>query len=168
MRWSPIPSLRSHDVDLIVDLPLARVPELFGALKGSFYVDESEMTRAVRSARAFNILHLARFEKLDLFVAGTDPLDVAQLEQPMLRTLHADSERCFPVTAPEVVVVRKLDWYRRGDRVSDRQWRDVLAVLRVQGGRLDRARMRTLAQASGLEALLDEAFVAAWSGDAPA
>jgi hypothetical protein len=35
----------------------------------------------------------------------------------------------FP-KAPEDTVLRKLWWYRQGNEVSERQWRDVLAVLR--------------------------------------
>ena len=157
----------TNDVDLLIELPAARVEELFDALKEHFYVDESEMRGAVREARSFNAIHLKRYDKLDLFVAGDSTLDRAQLDNPPRVRLTADHTRSFPVTAPEVVVLRKLDWFQRGDRVSDRQWRDVLAVLRVQRERLDLGRMWELAAASGLEALLAEAFDAAWGGPTP-
>ena len=42
------------------------------------------------------------------------------------------------VKSPEDTILRKLLWYRMGGEVSDRQWSDILGVLQVQGGRLDR------------------------------
>jgi len=41
-------------------------------------------------------------------------------------------------------VLRKLWWCRLGDEVSERQWRDVLAILRVQGDAERRANRRAL------------------------
>jgi hypothetical protein len=55
-------------------------------------------------------------------------------------------------------VLRKLEWYRRGGEVSDRQWRDVIAILRVQGDRIDRARLREWAPRLGIGDLLEKAL----------
>jgi hypothetical protein len=50
------------------------------------------------------------------------------------------------VTSAEDVVLRKLRWFDDGDQVSDRQWRDILAVLRTQAGRLDDAYLDSTAR----------------------
>ena len=42
------------------------------------------------------------------------------------------------VHTPEDIPLQKLRWYRLGGDVSDRQWRDILSIVRVQGARLDR------------------------------
>lgn len=52
----------------------------------------------------------------------------------------------------------KLQWYRDGGGVSDRQWNDVLGVLKVQGPVLDRAYLEEWALELGLAGLLREAL----------
>ncbi|HZT80221.1 MAG TPA: hypothetical protein VFA26_08365, partial [Gemmataceae bacterium] len=37
------------------------------------------------------------------------------------------------------LILFKLRWYRLGNEVSEKQWDDVLSVLKVQAGRLDDA-----------------------------
>jgi hypothetical protein len=51
-------------------------------------------------------------------------------------------------------VLAKLQWYRAGGGVSDRQWTDVLGVLKVQGATLDRAYLEEWARELGLMELL--------------
>ena len=152
----------THDVDILVQLGPESISPLVDALAGRFYVDEGAVADAVSGAAAFNVIHLKQFQKIDVFVAGFGPLDQAQLARPALRPLSPGSPRSYPVTAPEIVVLRKLDWYRRGGEVSDRQWRDVLAVLRVQRGRLDLGAMEELAAAERLQDLLRRALADAY------
>ena len=61
------------------------------------------------------------------------------------------------MTGPEAIVLQKLLWYRTGDEVSDRQWRDVLGVLKVQGASLDLAYLERTAVILGLSELLARA-----------
>jgi hypothetical protein len=55
------------------------------------------------------------------------------------------------------VILAKLHWFRKGGEVSEKQWRDVLGVLKVQGERLDCAYLEAMAGRFGLADLLARA-----------
>jgi hypothetical protein len=69
------------------------------------------------------------------------------------------------VHPPEDILLQKLRWYRLGGG-SDRQWRDVLAIIRVQGTRLDRDYLHQYASAVDVSDLLGRALDEA--GESPA
>ena len=99
----------THDVDILARVEPQSIRPLVDALAGRFYVDEGAVADAVRDATAFNVIHLKLFQKVDVFVAGGGALDQAQLASPTPRPLGLDSRRIYPVTTPEVLVLRKLD-----------------------------------------------------------
>jgi hypothetical protein len=55
-------------------------------------------------------------------------------------------------------VLAKLDWFRRGDERSERQWTDVLGVLRAGADTLDRNYLVTGAEELGVADLLKKAL----------
>ena len=66
----------------------------------------------------------------------------------------------------EDIVIHKLDWYRMGGSISERQWADVLGVLKLQSDALDRAHLVYWAGELGLTDLLERALTEAgfdWS-----
>ena len=146
----------TQDADVVVDLPPSRVGELVAALAGRFYVDEEMASNAVARAASFNVIHLETMFKVDLFVLGSDALSRSELARRQRYQIGRDLTAVF-VASAEDTVLQKLLWYRRGNEVSDRQWRDVVEVLRVQGLRLDRDYLDRWADQLELRVLLDEA-----------
>lgn len=65
--------------------------------------------------------------------------------------------RSVRIATPEDTALRKLWWYREGGEVSDRQWRDVLGVLRQLGGAAEEEYLVKSAGALGVLDLLDRA-----------
>lgn len=61
-------------------------------------------------------------------------------------------------TMAEVTVLAKLDWYRKGGEVSDRRWRDLRGVLKVQADALDQEYLEHWAKELGVADLLRRAL----------
>jgi hypothetical protein len=147
------------DVDLVADVRPQHARRLVASLRDAYYLDEDAVRTAVRDRASFNLIHLATMIKIDVFVAGRDPFDQAELSRARRETLDDDEHaRAFFVKSPEDVVLRKLRWYRDGGEVSERQWSDVVGVLRVQAAALDLAYTRQWADRLGLAPLLARAL----------
>jgi hypothetical protein len=144
------------DIDIVVALEERHVAPLAAALSPEFYVDADALHRAVRTRSSANLIHQETQLKVDLFVAGGTPLDARQLSRR--QAVDLGDGRRLHVHPPEDILLQKLHWYRVGGEVSDRQWRDVAAIVRVQGDRLDREYLVQAAPVLGVSDLLKRAL----------
>ena len=146
------------DVDLIAGLRLEHVESLVQMLGEAFYMDAGAIREAIRHRRSFNVIHLETMFKVDVFVRKQRPFDQAQFERRLLQTLTTDPERVVYVASAEDTILTKLEWYRMGGEISDRQWNDVLNVIKIQGEQLDRDYLRRWAAQLGIADLLERAL----------
>jgi hypothetical protein len=147
----------TNDVDLVVDLAPEHVSPLLTMLGNRYYVTLEAVSEAAHHGGTFNLIHLETAVKVDVFVAGDDPFDAERLASRTRVRVGPDERDMLDVDTAEHTILRKLEWYRRGDEVSERQWRDVLGVIRVQGSRLDWDRLATWAARLGVADLLARA-----------
>lgn len=146
------------DTDIVADLSLRQAQPFADLLAGSFYFDIDTIRHAIQQRSSFNVIHLATMFKVDIFVSKGRPFDRQQLDRRQRLIVDPDSGRTIYVATAEDTILTKLAWYRLGGEVSDRQWRDILGVLTVQGNRLDQAYMRRWAEDLGVSDLLEQAL----------
>jgi hypothetical protein len=152
----------SIDVDLAAELRPEHVAPLVGALSGEFYVSAPRVKEAVDARRSFNVIHLATMMKVDVFVSRERPYERALFDRLTPEFLDAGGTSMpHPVPRAEDVILLKLEWFRAGGEVSDRQWGDVLGVIKVAGQSLDRDYLSRWADDLGVADLLQRAFVTA-------
>lgn len=139
------------DVDIVADLRPVHVHPFYLRLNETYYIDEDAMRWAVRDRRTFNVIHFESTTKVDIYVGKDDPLSRGQMER---RIFVEAAGAQLPICSAEDIILQKLLWFEQGARVSDRQWRDVLGVARVNRERLDRSYLDGHARANGLADLL--------------
>lgn len=148
----------TNDADLIVDLKMELVEPLVRALTPAFYADADSIRQAIRDKRNFNLIHLESMFKIDVFVQKARPFDRAQFNRRISAILATDPERTAFVASAEDTILAKLEWFEMGGGVSDRQWSDILGVLKAQGELLDLAYLREWASRLQLTDLLERAL----------
>jgi hypothetical protein len=149
---------QTRDLDLVVDLPQARVPLLVARLQSDFYVDADVIRRAIQRHSHFNAIHVKSGFKIDIFPRGPEPFDRSEFNRGSLQRLVDDPPRDVMVKSPEDTLLRKLQWYRLGSETSDRQWNDILGIIQTQGERLDLDYLRYWADELELSDLLGRAL----------
>jgi hypothetical protein len=145
----------TQDADIIANLSLEMARPLVELLGSEFYADEERIASGIDRRSSFNVIHLPTMFKVDIFLVGRDAWSESAVQRR--RSVEVDDQGTHVlVTSPEDIVLHKLVWYREGGHVSDRQWRDALGVLQVQGKRLDRTYLNEMAEELGVADLLEE------------
>lgn len=141
------------DVDFAAHLDPELVEPLALALEARFFVEVEDIRDAVDRQRSFNAIDKTSFMKVDVHVRPRSGHFAEEIRRA--RTVQLSSEGSARLATPEDTLLRKLWWYRRGDEVSDRQWRDVLGIVRTLGPALDRDYLHTWADELGVRDLLE-------------
>lgn len=148
---------QTRGVDLVADLRAKHVTALVGRLADTFYVDGGMIREAISRHSSFNLVHFESGFKVDIFVLGEGPFDLEEFGRSKPARLVQEPPRDVFVKSPEDTVLRKLTWYRLGGQVSERQWLDVLGILKLQAEGLDKEYLSRWAADLGVADLLEQA-----------
>jgi hypothetical protein len=147
----------SIDAEILIQMTEEDVEAFVASLGRDFYSDAEGLRRAIRTGASTNLVHRPTGIKVDLFAASSF-LDAQQLERRKRIQVSAAPDRFLYVHSPEDILLQKLHWYRLGGHISDRQWRDALSIVLVQGPRIDREYLSTMADRLDLTDLLGRAL----------
>jgi hypothetical protein len=156
----------TQDLDLVIDLDARIAPQLIDVMSGEFYISESAVMEAIAKSRpapresSFNAIYLPSLEKAHIFVMDSDdPFSASVISRRQLHPVSGLTEEGIYIYSPEDIILQKLSWYKPTPRASQKQWRDVLGVLKVQGEGLDRAYLNQWALTLKLTDLLSGALL---------
>jgi hypothetical protein len=123
------------DGDLVALIFAPQVKRLAEVLGPGWYCDVEMMEQALQQRRAFNLIHIGSAQKYDVFPASTD-FHESELERAKPTPLGIEGAELCPVASAEDSLLAKLQWYRDGGEVSDRQWSDIGGII-IQNPNLD-------------------------------
>ncbi|MCP3994193.1 MAG: hypothetical protein GY722_03885 [bacterium] len=149
------------DVDFAIQLETSQVDRLAAELEEDFYVDRSMLLEAAAEHRHSNVIHKKSMIKVDLYARPPRGIYIEEIRRAESMRLRTKPEGFAQVATPEDVVLQKLRWYRLGNEISDRQWRDVLGILKLRGGSMDRSYLDRWAAELSVDDILRRAFAEA-------
>jgi hypothetical protein len=110
----------------------------------------------VHTGKPCNLIHRTTGFKVDVFVLRKREFSRVEMAR-RVPFEFAKGQRAY-LAAVEDCVLTKLEWYEKGGRVSDRQGRDVLGLLKGREAGIDRSYLQQWAPALGVGESLQRAL----------
>jgi hypothetical protein len=147
------------DIDIVAYLIRDQVHAFVEMLHNEYYIDEQMIEDAIENASSFNLIHLETMMKIDIFIYKEEPYHQSALSRRCLDLLvDDDQDSTLYFSSPEDIILSKLRWYEMGNRVSERQWMDIIGVIKVQSDSLDKDYLSNWSKSLGLFDLLKQAY----------
>lgn len=148
----------TQDSDIIAEMHPEHARPFVESLQNEFFIDEEMITESIQRNSSFNIIHRDTMFKVDVFIPRQRPFQQSQIARAQRQIFDLESEISANFASAEDTVLSKLEWYRMGGEVSDRQWRDILGVLKTGAGELDLDYMQKWAKELNVSDLLERAL----------
>ena len=148
----------TQDSDVIAEMRPEHIQPFVSALEADFYLDREMIAESILRNSSFNILHRDTMFKVDVFIPRPRPFLQSQLARARRQTFSLGTEVSAKFASPEDTILSKMEWYRMGGDGSERQWRDILGVLKTMAGDLDLEYLRHWARELKISDLLERAL----------
>ena len=114
---------------------------------------------AIKRKSSFNIIHLETMFKIDIFLKKGSLYDEEAFKRKRKENLDEESKDAeFFISSSEDIILNKLGWFRMGGEIAERQWNDILGVIKVQSKLLDKKYRFKWAGELGIKDLLEKVF----------
>ena len=131
----------TQDVDVVAAVQLKHVQTLVALLQQDYYIDADMIRGAIHRRSSFSLLHHDTGVKVDVFVQKSSPFAQQEMQRAREEVLEVGS-RPFFFASPEDMILAKLDWWKLGGEVSNRQWNDIVEIMKEKRAALDIAYLR--------------------------
>lgn len=138
----------TRDLDLVIEVQPEQIEMLVTTLEAALYYCPAGAVEdlLLGRERMLNITHTETIANADLYISDVSPFAVSQMARRRLVDLEGIPK--FWVASPEDTILQKLRWGKGSQ--SEKQWRDVLGILKLQAESLDYAYLAQWAESLNL------------------
>ncbi len=151
----------TRDLDIVVEVGGSEINTLVTALEAAGFYCPHGAVEDIQSGRGrvLSITHMQTLLNADIVLNANTDFDRSKLARRRLEAISLTTTDQFWMVAPEDLILAKLLWGQRSQ--SEKQWRDVLGVLKVQHDSLEFDYLRQWGTTLGIRELLETAIAAA-------
>jgi hypothetical protein len=137
---------QTRDIDIVIDPTPGALRRFVERLPADFYADADAAMEALERRTSFNLVETESGWKVDLIIRRDRPFSREELGRRIrVKLLGTEAE----IATAEDTIIAKLEWATEGH--SERQLRDVAAILETQGASLDEDYIGRWVRALGVE-----------------
>ncbi|MTJ09849.1 hypothetical protein [Anabaena sp. UHCC 0204] len=149
----------TRDLDLVIEVKPNQIDLLVKNLEASgYYCPASAVEDLQRDCgNMLNITHTETIANADIYITDNSPYSISQMNRRIL--INVDGIPVFWIASAEDIILQKLRW-GKGSK-SEKQWRDVLGIIKLQAENLDYSYLTEWAENLDLVADLSEVLTQA-------